>query len=56
MKTSIALATLAVASSAVADDVLYSKRHYKRFIDSDGNYNMCMPTLPLIFGGFKLTI
>lgn len=42
MKTSTILAAaLGAASWAVADDVLYSKRHLsKRFIDSDGNYNM----------------
>ncbi|OAA69137.1 5'-nucleotidase precursor [Cordyceps fumosorosea ARSEF 2679] len=41
MKTAAILATLGVASCAVADDVLYSKRHLsKRFIDNDGNYNM----------------
>lgn len=41
MKTSLALATLAVAAPALGGDVLYSKRLNKRFIDSDGNYNMC---------------
>ncbi len=46
MKTSTILAALGAASWAVADDVLYSKRHLsKRFIDSDGNYNMSTPRL-----------
>ena len=41
MKPSTILAALSAASWAVADDVLYSKRHLsKRFIDSDGNDNM----------------
>ncbi|ATY61065.1 5'-nucleotidase precursor [Cordyceps militaris CM01] len=42
MKTAATLlAALGVASCAAADDVLYSKRHLsKRFIDSDGHYNM----------------
>lgn len=35
------LAALSTASLAIADDVLYSKRHLsKRFIDDNGNYNM----------------
>ncbi|EJP70020.1 5'-nucleotidase domain-containing protein [Beauveria bassiana ARSEF 2860] len=41
MKIAAILVTLGVASCAVAEDVLYSRRHLsKRFIDSDGNYNM----------------
>lgn len=42
MRTSTILAAaLGTASWAVAGDVLYSKRRLsKRFIDSDGNYNM----------------
>ncbi|KAI8656928.1 hypothetical protein NCS56_01298400 [Fusarium sp. Ph1] len=35
-----ALGALALASSALAEDVLYSKRLVKRFVDDDGNYNM----------------
>lgn len=43
MKTSIscAVAALAAAGSVLADDVLYSQRLSKRFIDADGHYNMC---------------
>ncbi|KAH8685228.1 Metallo-dependent phosphatase-like protein [Ilyonectria robusta] len=40
MKTSHSLVALALAASACAEDVLYSKRLTKRFIDDDGNYNM----------------
>ncbi|KAM3445495.1 hypothetical protein NHJ13734_000408 [Beauveria thailandica] len=41
MRTAAILATLGVASCAVAEDVLYSRRRLsKRFLDSDGNYNM----------------
>lgn len=40
MKSTLSLAALALASSVVADDVLYSKRMTKRFTDDDGHYNM----------------
>ncbi|KAL3478341.1 Metallo-dependent phosphatase-like protein [Aspergillus californicus] len=40
MKASLPLAALAVVSTAVADDYLYSKRLTKRFVDDDGNYNV----------------
>ncbi|RSL73787.1 hypothetical protein CEP54_000179 [Fusarium duplospermum] len=36
----LALGALALAGSALAEDVLYSKRLVKRFVDDDGNYNM----------------
>lgn len=45
MKSSLSLAALAFASSALTkEDVLYSKRHSKRFVDDNGNYNMCTST------------
>ncbi|KAL5336982.1 Metallo-dependent phosphatase-like protein [Aspergillus crustosus] len=40
MRSSLSLAALAVAGTVVADDYLYSKRLAKRFVDSDGNYNV----------------
>ncbi len=37
-----ALAIAISASSATAEDVLYSKRHLaKRQLNAEGNYNMC---------------
>ncbi|KAM0429686.1 hypothetical protein ACHAPT_006292 [Fusarium lateritium] len=36
----LSLGALALTGSALADDVLYSKRLAKRFVDDDGNYNM----------------
>jgi hypothetical protein len=41
MFTSLAVAALAVAAPALADDVLQSQRMAKRFIDDEGNFNMC---------------
>jgi 5'-nucleotidase len=41
MKSSLSLAALAVAGTVIADDYLYSKRLAKRFVDNDGNYNIC---------------
>ncbi|KAF4458270.1 5 -nucleotidase [Fusarium albosuccineum] len=40
MKSSLTLAALALAGSAVAQDALYSKRLAKRFVDDDGHYNL----------------
>ncbi|KAL4933773.1 bifunctional metallophosphatase/5'-nucleotidase [Aspergillus undulatus] len=40
MRSSLSLAALAVAGTAVADDYLYSKRLAKRFVDDEGNYNV----------------
>ncbi|KAK7414334.1 hypothetical protein QQX98_006776 [Neonectria punicea] len=40
MKSSLSLAALALATSVCAEDVLFSKRMTKRFINDDGNYNM----------------
>ncbi|TWU77640.1 hypothetical protein ED733_008049 [Metarhizium rileyi] len=40
MKTAATLATLAIASIALADDVLYSSRLTKRGLLPDGNYNL----------------
>ncbi|KAF7563586.1 hypothetical protein G7046_g537 [Stylonectria norvegica] len=40
MKSTLSLAILALLGSVSAEDVLYSKRLAKRFIDDDGNYNM----------------
>ncbi|KAL4918106.1 Metallo-dependent phosphatase-like protein [Aspergillus aurantiobrunneus] len=37
---SLLLPALALAGTVVADDYLYSKRLAKRFVDSDGNYNV----------------
>lgn len=31
-----------VVASAAAEDVLVSQRLQKRYIDADGNYNICM--------------
>lgn len=42
MKSSITLTALALTGSVIADDALYSKRLTKRFVDDDGNYNICM--------------
>lgn len=41
MIAAIAVAALAVAAPVLGDDVLYSKRMAKRFIDDEGNFNMC---------------
>lgn len=44
MKSSIALALGAVAGSAIADDVLYSKyanHMHKRSINDEGQWNVC---------------
>lgn len=46
MKSSLSLAALALAASVCAEDVLFSKRMTKRFIDDDGNYNMCKSAKP----------
>ncbi|KAH7152788.1 Metallo-dependent phosphatase-like protein [Dactylonectria macrodidyma] len=40
MRSSLSLVALALATSACAEDVLYSKRMSKRFIDDEGNYNI----------------
>jgi 5'-nucleotidase len=40
MFASLAIAALAAASPALADDVLTSKRMAKRFIDDEGHFNM----------------
>ncbi|KAF5708134.1 5' nucleotidase [Fusarium globosum] len=40
MKSSITLGALALAGLVSAEDVLYSKRLTKRFVDDDGHYNM----------------
>jgi 5'-nucleotidase len=42
MKSSITLGALALVGLVSAEDVLYSKRLNKRFVDDDGHYNMCM--------------
>lgn len=50
MKSAIALALGAVAGSAVADDVLYSKyaNHlHKRSINDEGQWNVCKFTRSL---------
>lgn len=36
-----AVAALAVAAPVLGEDVLYSKRMAKRFIDDEGHFNMC---------------
>lgn len=41
MYPSIALAALAVVAPVLGDDVLHSRRMAKRFIDDEGNFNMC---------------
>ena len=38
-RCALALTTLASSLTASAEDVLYSKRHQKRYIDADGNWN-----------------
>lgn len=47
MKSSLYLAgaVVGLASSTVADDVLFSKRLSKRFVDDKGHYNMCKSVL-----------
>lgn len=40
MKVSTALIAAAFASTAVAEDVLISKRLTKRCLDDDGHYNI----------------
>lgn len=41
MYSSIAVAALAAAVPVLGDDVLYSNRMAKRFINEEGNFNMC---------------
>jgi 5'-nucleotidase len=41
MKAAFTLAALALATSVSAEDVLLSKRLDKRFVDDNGNYNLC---------------
>ena len=46
MRQNLLLLALAAAGIAAAEDVLYSSRMSKRGLDSEGNFNMCMPHLP----------